>query len=255
MLTVPMLADFAVRVAFGLVAALALTSWRAVPLRFFRIQTQIAMAVLVLAAMAQASTTGGSAALWLLIAAAVAAYLATVTWGLGLPSVATIMDGLVVASTGAWMIVASRVADPGLWVQMTAGRAVSGLLLGTTLHSMLLGHYYLIAPAMSIAPLTRALDLIVAALVASCLLAAVGATIVRADPAASVAAGRDGDLAMLAMRWGMGVVGAGVSVVLARRTAAIRSTQSATGILYITTIFVLFGELAAMVMAARERIG
>ena len=48
MVTVPMLADFAVRLAFGLIAALALTSWRAVPLRFFRIQSQIALAVLVL---------------------------------------------------------------------------------------------------------------------------------------------------------------------------------------------------------------
>ena len=67
--------------------------------------------------------------------------------------------------------------------------------------------------------------------------------------------GRLGDLAVLAMRWGMGVIGAGVSVFLARRTAAIRSTQSATGILYITTIFVLFGELATLVMAARGRIG
>ena len=44
----------------------------------------------------------------------------------------------------------------------------------------------------------------------------------------------------------MGIVGAAVSVYLARRTAAIRSTQSATGILYITTIFVLFGELASL---------
>ena len=59
------------------------------------------------------------------------------------------------------------------------------------------------------------------------------------------------DATFVAMRWGMGIVGAGVSVYLARRTAAIRSTQSATGILYITTIFVLFGELAALVMSGR----
>jgi hypothetical protein len=40
-----------------------------------------------------------------------------------------------------------------------------------------------------------------------------------------------------------------VSVYLARRTAEIRSTQSATGILYITSIFVLFGELTSIVSA------
>jgi hypothetical protein len=46
-----------------------------------------------------------------------------------------------------------------------------------------------------------------------------------------------------------------VSVYLARRAAAIRSTQSATGILYITTIFVLFGELASLAMAGRGAAG
>ena len=40
-----------------------------------------------------------------------------------------------------------------------------------------------------------------------------------------------------------------------RFSAAIRSTQSATGILYITTIFVLFGELAALVMTSRGPTG
>jgi hypothetical protein len=35
------------------------------------------------------------------------------------------------------------------------------------------------------------------------------------------------------------------------KTAQIRSTQSATGILYIAMIFVLFGELTAMILASR----
>jgi hypothetical protein len=69
--------------------------------------------------------------------------------------------------------------------------------------------------------------------------------------AAPATAGQAGEYVILAMRWGMGVIGAGVSVFLARRTAAIRSTQSATGILYVTTIFVLFGELASLPMASR----
>ncbi len=35
------------------------------------------------------------------------------------------------------------------------------------------------------------------------------------------------------------------------KTAQIRSTQSATGILYIAMIFVLFGELTSMILAGR----
>lgn len=244
MVTVPMLADFAVRMAFGLVAALTLTSWRAVPLRFFRIQCQIALGVLVLAALSQATSTGTSPAFWLLVTAAGAAYLATVSWGLGLPTVATVLDLVILGTTGGWMVLASRGGHSHAWAVLAADRGVSGLLLGGTLHSMLLGHYYLIAPAMTISPLTRSLDLIGAALAARCVLAGVGAWVL---PHGSSGAA-PGDLAILAMRWGMGVVGTGVSVFLARRTAAIRSTQSATGILYITTVFVLFGELASVAM-------
>lgn len=243
---VPMLADFAVRLAFGLIAALSVTSWRAVPLRFFRIQSQIALGVLVLGALSQVTSAGTSTGFWLLVAAAGASYLATVSWGLGLPPMATALDVGVLAAMGAWMVLASRPGDPRAWALMVADRGVSGVLLGATLHSMLLGHYYLIAPAMTIAPLTRSLDLIAAGLAGRCVLAGIGFGLAGGGSGSAAAVGLSGDLPILAMRWGMGIVGAGVSVFLARRTAAIRSTQSATGILYITTIFVLFGELATL---------
>ncbi len=111
---------------------------------------------------------------------------------------------------------------------------------------MLLGHHYLVAPSMTIAPLTRSLDLIATGLAARCVLAGIGAWSAHAAAAGTTWSGQPEDATFLAMRWGMGIVGAAVSVYLARRTAAIRSTQSATGILYITTIFVLFGELASL---------
>jgi hypothetical protein len=252
MVTVPMLADFAVRLALGLVLALTLTSWRAVPLRFFRLQSQIVLGVLVLAALAQASAARSSTLAWLLVAGAAASYLATVTWGLGLPALARALDAVVVLVCGAWLILVSRGPDPSGWAWLSASRWISGLLLGATLHSMLLGHYYLIAPAMTTAPLTRSLDLILCALVARCLLEGLGIWARSGGlAAASWGGGAPSDVTFLSMRWGMGVVGASVSVFLARRTAAIRSTQSATGILYVTSIFVLFGELASMSLGGR----
>jgi predicted membrane channel-forming protein YqfA (hemolysin III family) len=243
-----MLADFAARLAFGLIAALTLTSWRAVPLRFFRLQTQIALGILVLAALAQATSPVHSPGVWLLAAAAVCAYLATVCWGLGLPAIATALDVLVLLFTAGWMILASERPDPREWFLMVADRGASGLLLGATFHSMLLGHYYLIAPAMTITPLTRSLDLIVAGLGARCLVAGIAAWLAHSPRMAVTLDHHASDVTILAMRWGMGVIGVAVSVYMARRTAAIRSTQSATGILYITTIFVLFGELASLTM-------
>ena len=55
----------------------------------------------------------------------------------------------------------------------------------------------------------------------------------------------------LAARWGMGFVGTAIATYMTWKTAQIRSTQSATGILYITMIFVLFGELTSMILAGR----
>jgi hypothetical protein len=205
--------------------------------------------------MAQASSTAAPVLLWLLVAGAGASYLAAVSWGLGIPTIATALDLLVLLAAGAWMVRASQGPDPGGWALLTANRCVSGLLLGATLHSMLLGHYYLIAPAMTIAPLTRSLDMVVAGLAARCLLAGIGAWATRGGAAGAPWGSQAGVATLLAMRWGMGVIGAGVSVYLARRTAAIRSTQSATGILYITTIFVLFGELASVSMGGRGGMG
>jgi hypothetical protein len=252
MVAVPMLSDLGIRLAFGLIVALAMTSWRSVPLRFFRLQSQIALGVLVFSALSQARSSGTSALLWLVISGAVCSYLASVTWGLGLPPFSSALGFLTLLFLGSWMVVVSRAPDPSVWSLIVLERVTSGILLGATLHSMLLGHHYLVAPSMSIAPLTRALDLIAAALVSRCVMAGIGAWAAHAVTAGTLHAGATLDPTYVAMRWGMGVLGAGVSVYLARRTAAIRSTQSATGILYITTIFVLFGELASMTMSGRH---
>ena len=229
MAAVPMLADFAVRLAFGLFVALTLTSWRAVPVRFFRLQTQVALGILVLGALAQSRSSGSSVLLWFLVAAAATSYLATVAWGLGLPPVATVLDVLAALLAGAWIVRASQAADPNDWALMVLTRGVSGILLGATLHSMLLGHHYLVAPSMTIAPLTRSLDLIAAALAARCVLAGIGAWTAHTAAAGTTSSGQPVDATFLAIRWGMGIVGAAVSVYLARRTAAIRSTPVRNG--------------------------
>jgi hypothetical protein len=52
----------------------------------------------------------------------------------------------------------------------------------------------------------------------------------------------------------MGLLAAAIAAYLTWKTAEIRSTQSATGILYITMIFVLFGELTSLVLAGRDGI-
>jgi hypothetical protein len=249
-MTVSLLADFAVRLACGLNLAMLLTSWRAVPLRFFRIQTQVILGVLVLAALAQGRASGLTRGVWLIGAGAVWAYLGTVAWGLGLPRLGWVTGILGALTTAAWALDVARAPGLGLWVLSASSWMASGFLLGATLTAMLLGHYYLIAPAMTIEPLKRAVRWSGLGLVVRALLAGIVLGAARADwlgvgsPGGQIAT----DGVLLAARWGIGLAGAAISVELARRSVQIRSTQSATGILYITTIFVLFGELTTLVL-------
>ena len=152
MLSVPLLADFAVRLSFGLILTLLLTSWREVPLRFFRIQNQVILATLVLAGLDQARSRGASMSVGLIVAGVILAYLATVSWGLGLPRVGIAAGILGAVVTSLWMIDASRSDHPVVWTLNSLSRISSGGLMGATLTAMLLGHYYLIAPSMTTEP-------------------------------------------------------------------------------------------------------
>ena len=249
MRTVPLLADFSIRLSFGMIMALALTSWREVPLRFFRIQNQIILGVLVLGALDQTRSSGSTLNLWLVIASALLAYVATISWGLGLPVFGITAENLGLLLTAAWLIIASWSGDTGASVLNSLARIASGLLLGATLTAMLLGHYYLIAPSMTIEPLKRSLNLISVGLIARALFDGFAVLASSRGLISSGPGTPDSNLTFLVMRWGIGFVGTALSVYLARRTVIIKSTQSATGILYITSIFVLFGELTSIVGA------
>ncbi len=244
-----MLADFAVRLAFGLSVAVFLISWRSVPLPFFRTQFQVVLGLVVLAALDQAKAGGPALNLWSLVAAAALAYLSAATWGLGLPLVGQVTAAACALILVGWMAGASWSSTAGLELLNASSRAASGFVLGVTLSAMLLGHYYLTAPAMSIGPLLRMIAFVAWGLGARGLVAAVGYSVthVRHSNFGSVALGGDG--LFLAARWGIGFVAAAIAIYLSWRTARIKSTQSATGILYIAIIFILFGELTSLIMA------
>jgi hypothetical protein len=252
MTVVPMLADFAARVAFGLSAAVFVVSWRSVPVPFFRTQLQVVLGLVVLAALDQARGGGPAVDSWSLVAAAVLAYVSAASWGLGLPLVGQATAAGCVLILLRWMAGLSWSSNAGDWLLNASSRTASGLVLGGSLSAMLLGHYYLTAPAMSIEPLKRMIAFMAWVLGGRSLLAALGFSVMqlRHSGFGSVQPG-GGSGFMLAVRWGMGFVAAAVAIYLSWRTARIRSTQSATGILYIATIFILFGELTSMIMAGR----
>lgn len=246
----PMLADFAVRLACGLAGLLLLTSWRAVPLAFFRTHCQVILGLLVLAALdisrAGASATPGLFAT--VVGAAVLAFLGSVSWGLGVPRVGVPLTVGILGATVAVLVAGSRSQAAELWALNAVGRLTSAFLMGSTLTAMLLGHHYLTAPAMSIDPLRRFVRCMAWGLVARALVAGLGYgawSSGMATPAATVPL----STFFVAVRWGVGFLGTALATTLAWKTVEIRSTQSATGILYIAMTLVLFGELTALVLS------
>jgi len=232
----PMLAEFATRLACGLAAMLCLAPWRVVPPKFFQTHCQVILGLLVLAALDRSRLGGERWDVYVTIVAAVAAFLASACWGLGLPRVGVPLSAAIAAATGALLM------RP--WSPVDAiGRLASAALLGSTLTAMLLGHHYLTAPAMSIGPLRRFVKLMgvsLAARVAVALLAFFSLSPTTPRP--------ENFALFLGVRWVMGVVGVGLATWMTWQTVKIRSTQSATGILYIAMTLALFGELSGLAL-------
>ncbi len=120
--------------------------------------------------------------------------------------------------------------------------------MGSTLTAMLLGHHYLTAPAMSIDPLRKFVAAMAWSLAARTTLAGIGLWAWLSGSIGSSSGEADWPM-FLAMRWGMGLLGPALATYLAWKTVQIRSTQSATGILYIAMTLVLFGEPTALILA------
>jgi hypothetical protein len=124
----------------------------------------------------------------------------------------------------------------------------SGLLLGTTLAAMLLGHWYLNSPTMELAPLRRLVLAMAAAVVFQMVVSAVG---LFGEVAYSVEMSSQLILFLL-LRWSFGLFGVLGLVWMAWQTLKIPNTQSATGILYVAVIGVFVGELTGLLLSAES---
>lgn len=138
-------------------------------------------------------------------------------------------------------------------VLAVAGQIGAGLLLGSITLAWLLGHAYLTATRMTIAPLRRFTALLIfsAAVRAACVFASMAwawvslrnTTGTQGRPAMLEL--MHGSWLILVLRIGVGLVAVGVFAWMVRECVRIRSTQSATGILYFGSLFAYVGELAA----------
>lgn len=128
--------------------------------------------------------------------------------------------------------------------------ALAGALLaGSTAATMTLGHWYLVDTALSIRPLATGAALFLGA---AGLRAAVAAGFLVSGGYLALRIGSPADLIysttalFFSFRTVTGLLAPLTLAALVRATVRIRSTQSATGLLYVALILVLFGELTAI---------
>jgi hypothetical protein len=248
-----LLAQFLLRLSFGMAGAMLCVSPRQVSSGYYRNNLYVLLGLNVLASLVARSAPADSAiAFWPPVVAALACYLGAVAWlyekaGAGLTSLAMVA---VSNLTGAWLSQPLPTASDS-----EIGRALwmldpicGGFVLGVTMAAMLLGHWYLNAPGMSIVPLTTLVAVMLAAIFLRAIVAGVGLALAQRT-------GEWFDLSQwlfVAMRWLTGIVGATVVAVMARQTLKIPNTQAATGILYVGVVLTFVGELTAQLLSRGE---
>lgn len=146
-------------------------------------------------------------------------------------------------------VAAVLAADAGQGALLAATDLTSALLLGAAAGAMILGHYYLVVLDLPIAALRRLTVLLVIAIGLRTIvvgLALAGPTHAGLEQARAVALGLwSPDGVFVWMRLLFGIAGPLSLVWFIWKTVEIRSTQSATGILYVQLFLVMAGELLA----------
>jgi hypothetical protein len=118
----------------------------------------------------------------------------------------------------------------------------SGWLVGGAVCAMLLGHWHLTATSMSLIPLTRLTQMLLAAAAVRGLLALIGLLTVQGVTWSGVPA------IWLALRWAAGIIGPLVLGGMVLRILKYRNTQSATGVLFAAVILAFIGETTAALL-------
>lgn len=237
---------FSLRLAAGLILMLPILNPAQIPPRFYRVHFLTALGLLAVAGifLAESAPVG----FWLIYAAAALVCVSgSIVWHLDdAPGGRLCVWIAPVLLTGCLVyggVIERGEADAPLLI---VDDVAAALVLGAATTAMLMGHSYLIAPAMTIAPLMRLLAALAAAVLLRIGLAAVGLWLWTSSRGASSL--ETELLVWLPVRWMVGLLAPLVLGWMAWETARIRSTQSATGILYVVVIVSFLGELMSQLL-------
>jgi hypothetical protein len=241
-----MLALFCLRLACGLAGALLLFSPKQLNPRFFRTHFLTILGLACVSAVLLPDGVPRSCMLGGLGVAILLAFLGSLTWSLdGAPAgrLVTVLTALCLAAVLGMASWNSAGEESSAW---SIGNDLSSAgLLGAATTAMLIGHSYLIAPSMSLSPLFRSVGAVCTLSLVRAVFGSIGiAYWTQSHSLATL----DDVTVLLPLRWGLGILAPLILGGMAWQTARIRSTQSATGILYVVVIFVFLGELISQVL-------
>lgn len=250
-----MLAVFCLRLALGMLASLVLLKPKVMHPRFFRTHFVTALGLTVVAAVSSWDSPGRIA----IIFAVVLTLLGSLTWIFDRPPAGWTLLGLsLIAMTASLALLGERLSLPDVVrgfvgePSMTplAVRIASDLtaaaLLGFSMTAMLVGHSYLISPGLTIKPLMGQIAGLGVALLLRAAVCGVALWFWSGDH--DLTNLNDETVLWLPVRWLIGLIGPAIFGFMAFRTAQIRSTQSATGILYVVVILAFLGELTSLLL-------
>jgi hypothetical protein len=244
---VALLVQFILRLTFGLAAAMALIPSRQVTRGYYRNNLYVLLGLNVLATLVSLAEPE-QFSLAPPLAGAILCYVGGVIWLYEKPIAGRWALGLItlVALAGAYLAPRPGGATPTAHSLFDADVLTSGLVLGTTMAAMLLGHWYLNSPTMALSPLRRLMVIMAIAIVARAIVCGIGLALVLADsnwPSQQ-------SLLFILLRWLAGIFGAAGLTLMAWKTLLIPNTQSATGILYVAVIATFIGELVSLLLSS-----
>jgi hypothetical protein len=259
-----MLAIFCLRLACGLIGSLILFSPGLVNPRFYRVQFLTALALTAASGVLMRELPG--AWLWPAGTVLILAFVGSLVWSLEAAPGGRILTGFTLVALVATLGLAGQSRLDAMLAERatvgcTTGSALcadyhraacladdltSAALLGTATTAMLMGHSYLIAPSMSLTPLLRLVAGLFGAVLLRMGLASVGLWSWTAEH--SFFNLEDETVFWLPLRWAVGLAAPLILGWMALESARIRSTQSATGILYVVVICCFLGELTSQLL-------
>lgn len=245
-----MLAQFTLQLISGISLMWVLMPRRQVTSGFFRIQMLLVLALSVLVALtagqlAPATTTDTTSIrpeTWLGALMGLTAFAGSVLWTLERRKPGGICAFILWGLSNLALDFAFRGTLQPNWLGLLSAGATAGVL-GGTVTGMLLGHWYLTAPGMSIDPLVTLTRVLGAALVVRLAVSGLAWYLGGESLQGSLL------WTWFALRWLAGIL---VPLVLCGMTLRIlryRNTQAATGVLFAAVILTFIGELSAALLS------